>query len=166
MSGAAFLITTDRAARDPKLARQLVRANDFSSLSASKSSGAGDVTKGVLNIPEDAVLLMIGNTNELLTACEATLNSEGITRIETKQGHYLAGYFVRISVSPVQVDTLIAIGCAQDYWQQASPSANSWRPMKHSTNTTAFYLQPNPQPDCYLADMINDCKAQSPKGFI
>ncbi len=166
MSGAAFLISTDGDARKPKLARQLVRANAFSSLSASTSSGSGDVAIGVLNIPEDAVLLMIGNTGELLTACEAAVNSEGITRIETKQGHYLAGYFVRISVSPVQNDTLIAVGCAEDYWQAASPTANSWRPMKHSTNTTSFYLRPNPQPDCYLADMIKDCKAQSPEGFI
>ncbi len=172
MSGAAFLITADQDARDPKLARKLVRANNFRSLSKSTSSGAGDVTDGVLNVPEDAVLLMIGNTDELLAACAAALNSDGINRIETGQGHYLAGYFVRISVSPVpvpllgQVDTLLGIGCAQHYWQQFTPSTHSWRSVKHSTSTTAFYLRPNPQPDCYLIDMINDCKAQSPGAFI
>jgi hypothetical protein len=111
MPGPAFVITRDDSVTDPKLARQMVRGTGVENLEG-PTLGTVDRSQGYLRFPDDAVLLMIGNTQELLDACEEASDA-GILMIGTSNDRSLTLLFARIQVSLIQTDTLIAIGSDQ-----------------------------------------------------
>jgi hypothetical protein len=76
--------------------------------------------------PDDGRLLMIGKTKELEDACKEA-DAAGIRRIATQSHRIMGLRFVRMEVSPIQTDTLIAMG-AQD--SLPDWSSDGWREHK------------------------------------
>jgi hypothetical protein len=117
MGGPAFLITRDTDyVKNPTEARKLLRGNNIDTLKHAVTAHGGltEIKKGWLRFPADACLLMIGQTKELLDACEQA-KSEGIDVIASESENPLGCFFVRIKVSPIQTDTLLAL-LADDSW--------------------------------------------------
>jgi hypothetical protein len=87
---------------------------------------------GVLVLADDAVLLMIGNTQELVHAVTEA-EQRGLRMIRTDDERPLQSYFVRIKVSQwsTQVDTLLAISSDDYYWGNVHHAAEETRYLWH-----------------------------------
>jgi hypothetical protein len=98
---ANFLTTDDPRAASPYDARYMLRKEyDYPWLSDDLPGMVFDQSSGALAIPPNNVLLMIGNTDELLDAVQQA-NDNGIRTIEAKDGSPLSCYFVRMNVSSI-----------------------------------------------------------------
>jgi hypothetical protein len=176
---ANFLITRDSKAIDPLDARQMLRQDyDYGQLDADFPMGlASRDEPGVLEIADDAVLLMIGNTDELVKAVIAA-KERGLSEIRTREGGALKCYFARIKVHWLsgQVDTLLAI-CGSDYYFgniHHSATRDSWaipglpnaRVGDHLGTVTYDRKCVRTDGTDSLIDIIKTCKAQSPDGWI
>jgi hypothetical protein len=126
MSGAAFLFTRDPQARNGwDDARPLVRSNlgDESLVGAAKTAagqGLLEFEGTRLRIDRDVVLIMIGNTQELLDSCKA---AEGTVEwLSTRPtAETLQIWYDRQTVHVVsrQRDTLLLVGSQSGYWSPA-----------------------------------------------
>jgi hypothetical protein len=137
----AFLITRESKAVDPLEARQLLRGDnqyrrlDTDSLplaSGDHELATYDREEKVLEIADDAVLLMIGNTDELVKAIIAA-KAAGISKIRSRDERPLQCYFARIIVHRVsgQTDTLLAISSNDYYWGNVHHAAQKTRERWH-----------------------------------
>jgi hypothetical protein len=163
MSGPAFSIIPDDV-REPLVARKYARTEGLgrpSLTEAFKSSGsAGEAismqdffpTWGLnttledgASFPDDSVLLMIGNTDELVRACKEAEEDAHILAIYTKTHSALTLLYARIKVSRLsgQVDTLIAIGPAQGLLLSAS---RDWREYRWQGPPPTFVATPDGEP--------------------
>jgi hypothetical protein len=125
----AFCIIGDDVS-EPTVAREFARHQSlgFPRLAeAFERDGSRDAANGeCYTFPDDNRLLLIGQTKELVDACNEA-DAAGIRRIATQSHRIMGLRFVRMKVSPIQTDTLIAIG-AQDLLPVWSPEG--WREHK------------------------------------
>jgi hypothetical protein len=86
----------------------------------------------VLVLADDAVLLMIGNTRELVEAVTES-KQRGLRMIRTSDEKPLQCYFARIKVSEwsLQIDTLLAISSDDYYWSNVHHAAEQTRDLWH-----------------------------------
>jgi hypothetical protein len=86
----------------------------------------------VLELADDAVLLMIGNTRELVEAVTGA-KQRGLRMIRTSDERPLQCYFARIKVSQwsPQLDTLLAISSDDYYWGNVHHAAEQTRYLWH-----------------------------------
>jgi hypothetical protein len=86
----------------------------------------------VLVLADDAVLLMIGNTPELVKAVTEA-KQRGLRMIRTSDEKPLQCYFARIKVSQwsLQVDTLLAISSDDYYWGNVHHAPEKARHLWH-----------------------------------
>jgi hypothetical protein len=122
--GAAFCIIADEI-RYPTVAMKYARHKSLGSPSLAEARGGSrDATDDErYTFPDDSCLLMIGHTQQLLDACKDAYDA-GTRRIET-QSHRVVGLrYVRLEISSVETDTLIAIG-AKDLLPDSS--TDGWR---------------------------------------
>jgi hypothetical protein len=114
----------------PSVARKFARHESlaFSRLAdAFERDGSPDAANDeCYTFPDNSRLLMIGKTKELEDACKEA-DAAGLRRIATRSHRVMGLRFVRMEVSPIQTDTLIAIG-AQDSLPAWSP--DGWREHK------------------------------------
>jgi hypothetical protein len=89
--------------------------------------GLDTTLEGGASFPDDSVLLMIGNTEELVRACKEAEEEARILAIYTKTQSALTLLYARIDVSWTQTDTLIAIGPAQGLLLSASQDWREYR---------------------------------------
>jgi hypothetical protein len=156
---AAFHITRDDIVADPLRAQEYTRGVPYDSLEGTgDQQGTIAKSEGYLRFPDDAVLLMIGHTPQLLEACEKAADA-GILMIGTNNDLILRLLFVRIRITWKETDTLIAIG-ADRGWLPA-PDPDKWRRVTGRTDTT--YVTTRSQNDPLtqtraLPDMINEIK--------
>ena len=173
MSGAAFMITRDTLGSDPNLTRQRLRAVGVETI-AELDGGPGKIVsnEGYLRFPDDAVLLMIGNTPELLPACQAAADA-GIVMIGTKNDHELYLLFARIAVSPIPIprigqdDTIIAIGSVNG--TMPVPDRDHWRGVTARPNITWVTTRSDnedPHRSRALPVIIDEIKRTTPTGYI
>jgi hypothetical protein len=120
----------------------------------------GQLSSGDYVFPESAVILMIGNTQELVDEVAATYNN-GVDRIHAQRWPDLEFYYVRMEISglgPVtfQADTILAIG-PTEYWDPRRQDAvdNGWRLLKKDSSVK---LEAGRDSDYYLPDLIRKCK--------
>jgi hypothetical protein len=87
---------------------------------------------GVLELADDAVLLMIGNTLELVNAVTEA-KQRGLRIIRSSDERPLQCYFARIKVSQwsPQLDTLLAISSDDYYWGNVHHAAEETRYLWH-----------------------------------
>jgi hypothetical protein len=179
MGGSAFLITRDDyGLHDPAKARDTVRKGGaFESLRAAVAA-APDLVRvepsmKTVTIAKDAVLMMIGNTQELLKSCAEAV-SDGITFVETEDEEELSRYYARINVSPRQTDTLLMIGSVSSYWAGSTGLADGWkRPIGPAGNYTATksvsLMDVDPAGErntTRLPEVLRQIKAFDSKGWI
>jgi hypothetical protein len=108
----SFLFTRDpHITATPRGARQLLRANNSTFDRAMKlTPGLVQVLpRGWISFPRDTVLLMIGNTKELLDAFAAAWNRGGGITAIAGDNIQLECFYARIAVTFVQTDTVLAI---------------------------------------------------------
>jgi len=130
---ANFVITRDTRAADPGDARYMLRTENRQITGLEQYVGdnpppTARVTYefSALAIPDDAAVVMIGNTKELVDAC-AKAEGQGIARIETQREMPLKLHYVRMEISAWQNDTLIIIG-SQNYWAKlGGRPPDSWK---------------------------------------
>jgi hypothetical protein len=133
---ANFVITRDTRAADPGDARYMLRTENRQITGLEQYVGnnpppTARVTYDfpALEIPDDAAVVMIGNTQELVDAC-AKAEGQGIARIETLREVPLKLHYVRMEISgfpTFQNDTLIIIG-SQNYWAKfGGRPPDSWK---------------------------------------
>jgi hypothetical protein len=166
---ANFLTTDDPMAANPHDARHMLRKDyDFPGLSDQLPGTSYNGSSGALEIKGGYVLLMIGNTDELLQALDQT-QASGINAIEASDGAQLSCYFVRMKITGMQTDTLLAIG-PQRFWDAAPDWGewkSSWRVPAGAGN--ANYVSTLPEREAgvnSLRAFIIDCRAQSKYGWI
>jgi hypothetical protein len=95
-----------------------------------------------LSFRDDGVLLMIGNTDELLRACEEAADA-GILTIGTTSQRRLQLYYVRMEITwLVQTDTLIAIGPVQGSLLPQWPEEKAWHDYPGWQQTPGLQGQP------------------------
>jgi hypothetical protein len=167
VSGAAFTITRDTIDSNPNLPRQRLRNVGVETI-AELDGGPGKIvsTEGYLRFPDDAVLLMIGNTPELLAACQAAADA-GILMIGTESDHELYLLFARIDVSLVQDDTILAVGSVNG--TMPAPQRQQWRGVTVRPNITWVTTQSDgadPHQSRALPVIINEIKRTTPSGYI
>ena len=166
---ANFLTTDDPQAANPHYARSLLRKEyNFAELGDPKLPGVTHSSSGALEFKRDYILLMIGNTDELLEAVDQA-QANGIRTIEASDGSQLSCYFVRMNVSSWQTDTLLAIG-PQSFWDR-SPDwtewSASWRVPKGAGNSS--YVSTLPEGEARVNSLrafITDCRTQAKDGWI
>ena len=178
--GAKFLVTTD-SAENPHTARTLLRKTDdaHDNLTDALREGIGQLDGDSFDLPEGAVLLMIGNTQELQEAIAAS----GLSYIESASSndpgvwrHNLTCYFVRMQISgfgPLkgQTDTLLAIGSPK-YWSGKDGyfSNDYWHQLADTRGDGAYriYSGRNATVDdgTSLQWMIQECKRQDDTGWL
>ena len=161
------MITRDTIDGNPNLARQRLRSVGVETI-AELDGGPGKIvsTEGYLRFPDDAVLLMIGNTPELLPACQAAADA-GILMIGTEHDHELYLLFARISVSLVQDDTILAIGSVKG--TMPAVQRDQWRGVTARPNITWVKTQSDdedPHQSRALPVIINEIKRTTPDGYI
>jgi hypothetical protein len=166
---ANFLTTDDPMAASPHDARHMLRKDyDYPGLSDQLPGTSYNGSSGALEIKRDYVLLMIGNTAELLEALDQA-QASGINAIEASDGAQLSCYFVRMKISGRQTDTLLAIG-PQRFWDAAPDWAEwktSWRVPAGAGNSTYVSTLPQDQAGVNsLRAFITDCRTQSKNGWI
>jgi hypothetical protein len=167
---ANFLTTDDPQAANPHYARSMLRKEyNFAELKAPDLPGTThNSSSGALEFKRNYVLLMIGNTDELLKAVDQA-HANGITTIEASDGSQLSCYFVRMDVSSWQTDTLLAIG-PQSFWDGSSDWAEwstSWRVPKGAGNSS--YVSTLPEGEARVNSLrafITDCRTQAKDGWI
>jgi hypothetical protein len=137
MPGPDFIITRIEDPRDaPSLARDVLRnglgsqtireaikiANEQDdSLASTGADGS------FLTIADDAVFLMIGNTDELYDACKvATKENPPLWNVGTASGQQLSYYYARIDVSSIQTDTVLMVA-SKGYLGSTDPLKKGWR---------------------------------------
>ena len=193
---AAFLITRESKAVDPLEARRLLRrANQYRRLSTDSlpvAAGERDVAtydgeEKVLEIADDAVLLMIGNTDQLIKEIIAA-KASGISMIRSRDERPLQCYFARIIVHRVsrQTDTLLAISSNDYYWGNVQHAPEETRYLWHLPGLPKKQLgahlgglherryvsteAADPGTDLTttssLLEIIKGCKKQDPDGWI
>lgn len=113
MSEPAFYITQDYV-EDPALARHYARTWGYRNLEAMTSWSRDPGDRERLVFPDDSVLLMIGETEQLKDACKEARDQSIIKTIATSTHAELKVNYVRmrISLMPYEVNTLITIGAA------------------------------------------------------
>jgi hypothetical protein len=165
---AAFHITSDDIVANPLRAQEYTRGVPYDSL-----EGTGDQqgpiakSEGYLRFPDDAVLLMIGHTPQLLEACQKAADA-GILMIGTNNDLPLRLLFVRLKKAWLgEPDTLIAIG-ADRGWLPA-PDRDQWHRVTGRTDTT--YVTTRSQNDPLtqtraLPDMITEIEERSYKPWM
>jgi hypothetical protein len=192
----AFLITREAKAVDPLEARQLLRRDnqyrrlDTDSLPLAYGDhelATYDREEKVLEIADDAVLLMIGNTDELVKAVIAA-KAAGISKIRSRDERPLQCYFARIVVHRVsgQTDTLLAISSNDYYWGNMHHAAQETRELWHLPGLPNKQLgahlgglherryvsteADDPGTDltttASLLQIVKGCKKQDPDGWI
>ena len=148
MGDPAFVIIGDSVS-EPLVARAYARKKDLGQPSLAKAfkekgslgeaismrdffPGRGpDVTlDDGASFPDTSVLLMIGNTKELVEACKKVEEDARILAIYTKPRRALTLLYARIDVSLMQDDTLIAIG--QQGGLLPSPTQKGWHEYKNT----------------------------------
>jgi hypothetical protein len=109
----AFYITSDYA-EDPAFARHIARTWGYRNLEAMTSWSRDPGDRESLVFPDDSVLLMIGETQQLVDACKEARDSAFIKTIATSTHAALKVHYVRMWISriPYEVNTLITIGAA------------------------------------------------------
>jgi hypothetical protein len=139
---ANFLITRDSKGGSPGTARELVRTQNYADLNADLPYliQASDTVK----IPDNAILLMIGNTAELEAALAAA-SDNGILRIapaDPEKVSFVCRY-VRMKISLTQNDTLIAIASTA-YWNALGQALSpEWQPMgRQNADSVSLYSHP------------------------
>ena len=130
MPGAAFVIVGEGDdITEPTIARDYARAKSLDMGRSTLHEAFARVGRGyekdnkdqnircTYKMPDDSVLLMIGNTDELITACKVARSIEPhLIYIETDSNKAMQLRYVRIQVSKIpvidkgQIDTLIALG--------------------------------------------------------
>jgi hypothetical protein len=165
---AAFHITTDDIVADPRSAQEFTRGVPYASLEETgDQQGAIAKSEGYLRFPDDAVLLMVGHTPQLLEACEKAADA-GILMIGTNNDLILRLLFVRLKKGLLgEPDTLIAIGADQG-WLPA-PDRDKWRRVTGRTDTT--YVTTRSQNDPLtqtraLPDMITEIEERFNKPWM
>lgn len=117
-------------------------------------------SSGALEFKQNYILLLIGNTDELLKAV-VQAQANGIRTIEASGGSQLSCYFVRMNVSLWQTDTLLAIG-PQSFWDGWSDWAEwktSWWVPAAAGNSD--YVSTMPEEEARVSSLralINDCQ--------
>jgi hypothetical protein len=136
--GANFLITQDIRAAVPGGARHMLRSENRAIDQLHQYVGANppptarvDYDRGAyrLTIPDDAAVVMIGNTPELEAALKQAFDNgtRSVHTIETTNGRPLRHHYVRMRISSWQNDTLLVIG-SPDYWAKlGSRPPDSWK---------------------------------------
>jgi hypothetical protein len=165
---AAFHITTDDIVADPRSAQEFTRGVPYASLEETgDQQGTIAKSEGYLRFPDDAVLLMVGHTPQLLEACEKAADA-GILMIGTNNDLILRLLFVRLKKGLLgEPDTLIAIGADQG-WLPA-PDRDKWRRVTGRTDTT--YVTTRSQNDPLtqtraLPDMITEIEERFKKPWM
>lgn len=176
--GAKFLVTT-KDASDPQEARRLLRKTEgYDTLAEAINAGMGTMDGDSFELPEGAVLLMIGNTEELQTAVAAATGlsylysprsyDDGVWRYD------LDPYFVRMEISSfgpvtVQTDTLLAIG-SKKYWRGKMDYVNEdgWHHLddKRGEGSYRIYNGGTTDDKTSLQWMIEECKRQAKTGWV
>lgn len=150
MPKGAYLVTTADVS-DPVEARRLLRKTDDGKATLLESMGVmGRMYADSYLLPTDAVLLMIGNTPELTEEVDVAQN--GFDRVIGEDWPQLECYYKRVNVSPVQNDTILAIGPTQ-YWDQVGRQQalnNGWT---HLQGYDSQSIRPRE-----LTAMIEKCK--------
>jgi hypothetical protein len=162
-----FLTTDDPRAGEPLTARYMLRKEgyDLRALDGSLPGTTHDPSSSTLRMPANYVLLMIGNTPELERAVTAARDS-GINMIEADDGAPLKCYFVRVKVSSLQTDSLLAIA-SQRYWNQTefAQHANDWSVPRSAANTSFSYVstlnENQAAAGTSLLGFIRECKEQA-----
>lgn len=192
----AFLITRESKAVHPLEARRLLRSDnqyrrlDTDSLPVAygdRELATYDREEKVLEIADDAVLLMIGNTDELVKEIIAA-KAAGISKIRSRDERPLQCYFARIIVHRVsgQTDTLLAISSNDYYWGNVHHAAKKTRELWHLpglpdkqlgahlgglherryVSTEADEPGKDVTTTSSLLQIIKGCKKQDPDGWI
>jgi hypothetical protein len=125
MPGPAFLFTRIDVTPGYDQARALVRANGFRTLDAAVTAAAAGANPIVridgqtIRLANDAVLIMIGHTSELLDELGPD-DGTPITYQAVSAASNMRLYHRRKSISPIQTDTILLLGGA-NYWGPAAP---------------------------------------------
>jgi hypothetical protein len=147
--GANFLITQDRRAADPGDARYMLRTENRQITGLDQyvgtnrpSTPAVTFDRGTLTIPDDTALVMIGNTQELLDACEEAAR-QGIVVIQSTSDLPLKRHYVRMKISWSQNDTLIIIG-SQRYWANVGRNPGApWNDLDRQDRSSLWLYNPD-----------------------
>lgn len=123
--------------------------------------------------PDESVLLMIGNTKELVDACQEAVNGDMFV-IGTKPPRRLQLFYARIQVTRmIQADTLIALGPVRSPLLPNAPSKNDWHEYAGWQQTPGLMGQPNfvtthdePQDPRALPPIIRWIKSTDGKPWI
>jgi hypothetical protein len=158
MGQPAFTIIEDDC-REPLVARAYARKTSFGRRSLAEALAARKDVGGPKDVvveapdektlaqcytfPDDAVLLMIGSTQELEDACKEAI-AAGILALVTATQQKLQLYYARIEVHWLsgQVDTLIAIGRLHNPVLPSWPSEDAWLEYPAWQDTPGLHGQP------------------------
>ena len=187
MSGPAFIILGDNCT-EPLVARVYARTQGLGRPTLAEAlkdrrdvEGPKDVfverpDKKTLatcyTFPDDTVLLMIGNTQELVDACNEAV-AANILAFVTAAEKKLQAFYARIAVSSFQTDTLIAIGPLGTSLLPWGSSKDSWLECGRWPVTPGLYGQPtyvttsdDTREPCALPRVIRWIKQNDDKAWL
>jgi hypothetical protein len=161
MPKGAYLVTNADVS-DPREARRLLRKTTNGRATLDEALGTmGELYSGDYIFPDAAVLLMIGNTQELVDEVAAAYNggNGGTDRMHGNRWAELECYYVRMKISAVQTDTILALG-TKLYWDSKRQAAidGGWCLLKN-IGPEAVWLLDDASAGC-LPELIRQCKAQ------
>jgi hypothetical protein len=187
MSGPAFTILGDNC-NEPLVARAYARTEGLGHPSLAEAlkhrrdvEGPKDVfvqrpaeetLAQCYTFPDDTVLLMIGNTQELVDACNEAVAANILAFVTAAQKE-LQLFYARIAVSSFQTDTLIAITPLGSSLVPWGSSKDSWLEYGRWQVTPGLYGQPtyvttsdDPREPCALPPIIRWIKQNDDKAWL
>lgn len=160
MPGAKFLLLkTNQDVSDYRTARELLRYGGSAEdrlLDVIRKDTSGSYSAGSFLLLPTEVLLMIGNTPELLPAAEEAERA-GLREIRrANRDAQMSCYAVRIQISAFQTDTLLAIGTTE-YFQNHG-FARDWFPIDRGATDFNCVRTGHPSTEGSLRWVIQQCK--------